>query len=69
LIKNSVYSHEIWTLPDEEKDNVKEIHRWDVVHVYTPEWGDNFDCQWTIIKSDITTRGIWDQWLNVNRHN
>lgn len=42
------------------------VLRSDEIFAYTEEFGQLFDCQWTEIKSDISTRGIWDKWLNVD---
>lgn len=63
---NGVTNHWVWTAQDVTEENVSKIKRGESIHVGYDERGDIFDCQWTKIQSNITTRGIWDKWLKVD---
>ena len=65
---NGNINHYIWLHPNETKENVKSIIRKDLLQVFISEW-QLFDVQMTKVKSNITTKGIWDKWLNVDWHN
>lgn len=64
---NGDIDHTVWTHPNESK-YAGYINRENIIQVYIYEW-QFFDTQMTKIKSNITTRGIWDKWLKVNWHN
>jgi hypothetical protein len=64
---NGDIEHFVWTHPDEVK-YARSINREKLLQVYIAEW-QFYDTQMTKIKSNITTRGIWDKWLKVDWHN
>lgn len=63
---NGIYSHNIWTGMNVTRDDVYGLRRYESIITITEPGGADTDCQWTIIKSNITTGGIWDKWLKVN---
>ena len=66
IILDGVYSHRTWNGMNVTRDDVYGFRRYKLIAASAEQGGIDADCQWTIIKSNITTRGIWDKWLKVN---
>lgn len=63
---DQILSHH-WVHANEDVE-ARNITRKSTIFAYIPQFGHTFDCMWTDIVSNITTRGIWSKWLRVNWH-